>query len=66
MHLLEVFCLFCNTTTVSMALPIRDANNITPTTISATSTPVDSTGAGHDDWTSEIDAMDVSIIEGEC
>ena len=49
-----------------MALPIRDANNITPTTISATSTPVDSTGAGHDDRTSEIDAMDVSIIEGEC
>ena len=44
--------------------PIRDANSVTPTTISATNTPVDS---GHGEGTSsEIDAMDdVSMIEGE-
>ena len=77
-----MYRLFCNTTAVSNTLPIkiRDANNVTPTTISATNTPVDSTGAGHDeetvitdddgtsdvDETSKIDAMNVSITEGEC
>ena len=56
-YLLEVYCFFGNIMyTVSKVFPIRDANNITPTSMSATNRPV----LDNVDELSKIGAVNVS------